>query len=830
MTAAQALPFKAFLSYSHRDKRMGDWLHRKLESFEIAAEIQGRKTDVGIVPKSLHPIFRDRVDLAASHSLTEKIRQALKDSEWLIVICSMAASKSPYVNEEIRIFKTLGRAERIVPIIVDGEPGDPERDCFPPNLRLRFDAEGRKVDGTDEPIAADARDEGDGRDMALLKVVAGLIGVRLDEIVRRDRERQRRATRKWMAVAASMVLLAVAAGGAAVMATIEWRKNARMLSLTEKFLATSLGAVTGLVTRSVESSRERGVPVKETVGFLDDAAQLFDSMSSFSSDMRRLDRPPDELLHRKALMQISYAEAYADLGESEKRIAYATEAIDHLAELVARNGDNLQFKIDWALALARRGVGLYATNRRELASRDYAAAFEKLSALKQADLGTPAQRQEIDIELAALLRRRAQIEWGLGHRADGEQAHKRSIELLKAVIAQAATPQLAERAKEEYATVLEDIVGQYRQQYPIQQIESWAIESQLIRHELLTQTPGNARRIAALSVSYITAGDVYVTANRPDVAMQAYRQSESLLRTRLQQDPGNADLNSRLAWNLIKVGDVNCLNNFDRAGCESNYREAARIFDALVERDPTNTNLRYRQAVAYNGIGIVLRADPARLDEAIAAYRTSERIYEGILRDDPQRVSVRRDLSLLQSRIGGALEAQGKTEEALDRYRKGLDVRFALHKLDPKLVLWIQDVARSYDTIAVVLFKLKRIDEAIEARLKQIEFLTLVAENNPSHAQNRLDLTKIVLLTAAALKERTQAERATALLHSSRSVMAAAREKVKDPAGWDESLARIDAALAPPAPPSVAPEPLPQATAPTPVAPAPPADEPPSRQ
>ena len=53
--------------------------------------------------------------------------------------------------------------------------------------------DGALTDVAEEPIAADARPQGDGKDAAKLKVVAGLLGVGLDEVVRRA-ERARRHT------------------------------------------------------------------------------------------------------------------------------------------------------------------------------------------------------------------------------------------------------------------------------------------------------------------------------------------------------------------------------------------------------------------------------------------------------------------------------------------------------------------------------------------------------------------------------------------------------------------------------------------------------------
>src|ERR1700733_1550823 len=123
-----AFKYRAFLSYSHRDTDWAKWLHRALEGYRIDKDLVGRETGPGPVPKTLRPIFRDREDFAAGHSLTEQTLAALEASQFLVVICSPNAAQSQYVNEEIRRFKAMGRAHRVIPVIVDGEPGDPARD------------------------------------------------------------------------------------------------------------------------------------------------------------------------------------------------------------------------------------------------------------------------------------------------------------------------------------------------------------------------------------------------------------------------------------------------------------------------------------------------------------------------------------------------------------------------------------------------------------------------------------------------------------------------------------------------------------------------------
>jgi len=97
--------YMAFLSYSHQDAAIADWLHETLEEFKVPPQLIGRLTDQGPVPKKLAPIFRDRQELAAAADLSDEIEEAIAASRFLIILCSPAAAKSRWINEEIGNFK-----------------------------------------------------------------------------------------------------------------------------------------------------------------------------------------------------------------------------------------------------------------------------------------------------------------------------------------------------------------------------------------------------------------------------------------------------------------------------------------------------------------------------------------------------------------------------------------------------------------------------------------------------------------------------------------------------------------------------------------------------
>lgn len=218
---SSASPYAAFISYSHADDEIAGWLHKRLESYRIPKSLRG----IG-GRRRIGKVFRDRVDLNASHDLGGEIRKALDRSDALVLICSPRAAKSPYVAEEIRRFKETGKSESIFAIIAAGEPhaagkpgSTPDQECFPKALICRIGPDGQISDQLEanEPIAADFRKGKDGRENGSLKILAGLLGVGLDELVQRERQAERSRRRRANLVAFAMTVLALGAlvGGAA---------------------------------------------------------------------------------------------------------------------------------------------------------------------------------------------------------------------------------------------------------------------------------------------------------------------------------------------------------------------------------------------------------------------------------------------------------------------------------------------------------------------------------------------------------------------------------------------------------------------------------------
>src|SRR5262249_41091865 len=199
------------------------------------------------------------------------------------------AAKSAYVNEEVRRFKALGRADQLIPVIVGGGPGDVE-ECFPPALRFKLGTDGQPTNEREEPLAADARAGADGKEIAKQKVVAGLLGVGLDEVVRRAERARRRRNRFWGALAGILLFLTVAATGSAIFAY-------HKLLESEERLDQAIEIAYGFVTEATSLSGRFGVPADVVLALLQRAEAALDHLIAQGADT-------PTLRYRKALMLI----------------------------------------------------------------------------------------------------------------------------------------------------------------------------------------------------------------------------------------------------------------------------------------------------------------------------------------------------------------------------------------------------------------------------------------------------------------------------------------------------------------------------------------------
>lgn len=206
--------YDAFISYRHseKDKAVAMQLQRKLESFRLPKGVTSKSGKTHI-----ERVFRDQDELPLSSNLADPITEALRNSEYLIVICSPRLPQSEWCLKEIETFKEMHGLDHILAVLIEGEP----EDSFPEPLLHStvqvLDERGnvslRTVNV--EPLAADVRSKSRSElkkaiDDAVLRISAPIFGLNYDDLKQRERERRiRHMMTFWGSVGAAVTLFAI---------------------------------------------------------------------------------------------------------------------------------------------------------------------------------------------------------------------------------------------------------------------------------------------------------------------------------------------------------------------------------------------------------------------------------------------------------------------------------------------------------------------------------------------------------------------------------------------------------------------------------------------
>jgi len=362
--------YRAFISYSHHDAVAGRRLHRRLERYVLPRRLVGRATARGTIPRRLGPIFRDREDLPAADNLSIEVRAALADSASLIVVCSPAARQSPWVAREVDLFRARHPGRPVLAALIAGTPAD----SFPDALTK---------DVAREPLAADLQPAGDGPRLGFLKLVAGIVGVGLDELVQRDAQRRLRAvtavTGAALAGMLAMTLLTVTAIGA--------------LREAERQRAEAEGMVEFMLTDLRETL--------EGVGRLDALDAVSARALKYYENQDLAGLPPDSLA-RRARVLLAIGSNLQTRGDLEAAMGQSEQARRITAPLLAADPDNAD-RI-FAHAQTEQAVGVIAFGRRHYdgALPAFHAYHELSMRLVEQEPGNAVYRREMGFALGNL--------------------------------------------------------------------------------------------------------------------------------------------------------------------------------------------------------------------------------------------------------------------------------------------------------------------------------------------------------------------------------------------------------------------------------------------
>ena len=240
---------------------------------ELAAWIRRYKLPKGV--ESSSAAFREgenRIAVDADgRAWDERAKNLLAESRWLLLLCSPQSRHSESIRQRYAYFLNLRGRERIIPVIVSGEPAEvmPEGMIEHRTMR-RVLPDGTMIEYTEtiEPVAADLRADSAARYKQLLRyettrIVASVLDMHPDELQQRHRARERRTLFTVLAIAAAVSLSA-----SAVFARLGLiaRKEGKIADLQAQ-------QASRIASRTMEELPERFEGEEQALAYIDEAVR-----------------------------------------------------------------------------------------------------------------------------------------------------------------------------------------------------------------------------------------------------------------------------------------------------------------------------------------------------------------------------------------------------------------------------------------------------------------------------------------------------------------------------------------------------------------------------
>ena len=611
--------YKAFISYSHADERAGQWLHDALETYKTPGNLVGKATHAGPIPKRLTPIFRDQDDLPAAGNLNDTIIDALKNSQFLVVLASPNAVRSKWVQEEIKSFKQFHGPDRVLAIIIDGEPFasdnpgvDNSLECFPEPLRFNQENNGPKLPA--EPLAADARVQNDknaihyaksGKKAAITKLAAGLIGVPLDDLVQREAQRN---ARRLQLITGVSVFAGLVFGGLALFAfdqraVAENERNEAEIqrSLAEKKTAEAEGLIDFMIT-----DLRKGV--EEEVGRLDALEPLGGKALEYYADQDVETLDADALGRRSRALHFA-GEIERQKNNLETALSTYQQAAETTAQLLAQDPQNPERVFEHAQSvfyvghIHRQRGNIQAA---EIQMREYLALAESLNKIEPGKTRSIKELYYANNNLGVMKRDAGEYDLAVSFFQQSADARKKLM---------------TENPEDDglafsYATALtwqattETDLGNFTKAATLfsEEIE--------IYNNLLEKLPQNYRYLSARAIATRRLSNALYWTGNTEQALSEIRQADRQAQQILQRDPANTSWQLNAAQCKIKLAALTTESNNN---ADQLMRGSLELIEKAMESGSANIVAKEALIKALSGS---LNTQPDQ--------DTADRIYENI--------------------------------------------------------------------------------------------------------------------------------------------------------------------------------------------------------
>ncbi|WP_353059716.1 tetratricopeptide repeat protein [Alteromonas arenosi] len=471
-----------------------------------------------------------------------------------------------------------------------------------------------------EKVTRIVKDYDNQLQLMLLKVIAGIIGVPLDDLTQRDKayqlalEKQKaKQLRRWLVGVTLLAAISVGTG------TYAFKQQ-----------------------RIAEAQRDRAEGlldnVRENLNFMN--FDLRDVMLKYapSNERVRVMQRIDALL--EALSTHNDSQSENDL---RAELIVLSQKADVILSSAAENPEEALPLYEQSLVIAQQLIALDPKN--SLYKQDLSVSYQRVGNIQlrigDTDAALEAYQQALTIDKQLV----AQYPLNAGVQRDLSISYNKigNIQL-----------QLGntEAALESYQQAL------------------------TIREQLVALHPQDAEFQRDLSGSYNNLGNIQLRIGNTDAALEAYQQALTISKQLVALDPQNADFQRDLSILYNNLGDIQLQLGNTNAALEA-YQQALTIREQLVAQDPQNAGFQHDLSVSYNNLGDI-QLQLGNTEAALESYQQALTIREQLVALDPQDAGFQRGLLVSFWNLARALDEQGKGAEAKLFWQKCLNQLLAM--------------------------------------------------------------------------------------------------------------------------------------------------------
>lgn len=673
--------YQAFISYRHADNKVegrqwATWLHQAIETYDVPDDLVGKVNDRGDeIPARIFPIFRDEEELPADADLGGAITRALDETNLLVVLCSPRAVESTYVAQEIDYFKSQGGSNRVIAAMIDGEPNTSlddskqalgfkkDDECFPVPLQYEYDLNGKPTTKIAEPIAADFRINEGGKPtegwtspeayrralkesgvnaketaervavyqkqshLMLLKIIAGIIGVPLGDLTKRDKEYQlelerakAKKLRQWLSAVAMLAIIAIGAG------TFAYFKQQQAETL--------LGEVRknrNFMIFDLRQTLKKYVPTKERVDLIKRIDALVELLKSNGNNSLKDQREGAMALWQKVdTMLLS-----SDLKPLEA-LELLLQAHNFFLEQVSADFGNTEYLTDLGASYNKLGniyLRLGDTEKGLIAYKDGLEISEILTGVDPRNIQF---QQGLSVSYSKL--------GNIYLRLDDTDQALTAINTGLVTQKKLTTLDPSNTEFQRGLSVTHSQLGNIYLRLGDMKKALTSFNASLVIHQKLTTLdPHNIQLQKDLVHLYNKSGDIYLRLGDMAMALKIFEASLAINEKLTTLDPINTKLKLDLGFSHNKIGAV-YLRLGDNDKALKSYEASLIVNEKITALEPRNSNFQRSLMVSYYGIYNVYN----KLGEVKQALSYIQMTHKKLLWMQEQGLLVKNDLRFIK--------------------------------------------------------------------------------------------------------------------------------------------------------------------------------------